>query len=86
MLRVSAILELAAISYGTVKAASFKFEHVNGPMGLCCTVFPDQFISDLLPIPQALYALDNLHTVFYRTPPCACTCKTVAASRSCAHK
>jgi hypothetical protein len=69
MLRVSAILELAAISHGTVKVAGFKFEHVNGPMELCRTVFPDRFISDLLPIPQALYALDNLHTDFYSHAP-----------------
>ncbi len=69
MLRVSAILELAAISHGTVEVAGFKFEHVNGAMGLCRTVFPDRFISDLLPIPQALYALDNLHTDFYSHAP-----------------
>ena len=69
MLRVSAILELAAVSHGTVKAAGLKFEHVNGAMELCRTIFPDRFISDLLPIPQALYALDNLHTDFYSHEP-----------------
>ncbi len=70
LLRVSAILELAAISHGTVKAPGFfSFEHVNSPMELCRTVFPDRLVSDLLPIPQALYALDNLHTDFYSHQP-----------------
>lgn len=69
-LRLSAILDMAAVSHGlrdmVVKdEVMFEFEHVNGPMGLCRTVFPERFIADLLPIPQALYALDNLHTDFY---------------------
>ena len=69
-LRLSAILEMAAVSYGLKDRVvddevMFEFEHVNGPMGLCRAVFPERYIADLLPIPQALYALDNLHTDFY---------------------
>ena len=45
------------------------FEELEGPMGLCRTVFPERYIADLLPIPQALYALDNLHTDFYSHMP-----------------
>lgn len=70
VLRLSAILEMAAVSHGlkdrvVEDEVMFEFEHVNGPMGLCRTVFPERYIADLLPIPQALYALDNLHTDFY---------------------
>ena len=70
LLQVSAILEMSAVSHGIIDEDSvddpmFEFEHVNEPMGLCRTVFPERYITDLLPIPQALYALDNLHTDFY---------------------
>lgn len=74
MLRISAILEMAAVSRGlrdsvTTDEEMFEFEHVNGAMGLCRAVFPERYITDLLPIPQALYALDNLHTDFYSHAP-----------------
>ena len=70
VLRLGALLEMAAVSHGIKDRVAddevmFEFEHVNGPMGLCRTVFPERYIADLLPIPQALYALDNLHTDFY---------------------
>lgn len=69
-LRLAAMLDMAAVSHGlrdrvVDDEVMFEFEHVNGPMGLCRTVFPERYIADLLPIPQALYALDNLHTDFY---------------------
>lgn len=70
MLRIGAILDMAAVSHGlrdrvVDDEVMFEFEHVNGPMGLCRTVFPERYIADLLPIPQAIYALDNLHTDYY---------------------
>ena len=73
-LRLGAILDMAAVSHGlrdrvVDDEVMFEFEHVNGPMGLCRTVFPERYIADLLPIPQALYALDNLHTDFYSHRP-----------------
>lgn len=65
-LRIGAILKMAAVSRGLMDSdGMFEFEHVNGPMGLCRTVFPENYITNLLPIKEALYELDNLHTDYY---------------------
>lgn len=70
VIQIEAILELACVSRGTLGCGDmFKFEHVNGPMGLCRAVFPEHYVSDLLPIEEALYALDNLHTDYYSHVP-----------------
>ena len=68
--RLDAILELAALSQGVISGEGlFEFEHVNGPMGLCKTTIPESFISNLLPVKEAVYAIDNLHTDFYSHQP-----------------
>lgn len=64
--RLDAILYLSALSHGVIpNDGLFKFEHVNGSMGLCRAVVPDYFVGNLLPIKEAIYAIDNLHQDYY---------------------
>lgn len=64
--RLEAILDLGALSHRIIpNDGLFEFEHVNGPMGLCRVTVPDHFVGNLLPIREAIYAIDNVHADYY---------------------